>query len=109
MQQWQDALAEAVGLLQVGLTGHDEVLDAERVPCAAVLKVEESMAHPHLRGRKTVRRVKYDTIGEFDIPGMPVKFSGWPDRTEVRASRVGADNSAIVSELLELSAGELRM
>jgi CoA:oxalate CoA-transferase len=84
-----------------------KVLDAERVPCAAVLKVEESMAHPHLRGRKTVRRVKYDTIGEFDIPGMPVKFSGWPDRTDVRASRVGADNAAVMAELLGLAPGEI--
>jgi crotonobetainyl-CoA:carnitine CoA-transferase CaiB-like acyl-CoA transferase len=82
-------------------------LDAERVPCAPVLKVEESMAHPHLRGRKTVRRVKYETIGEFDIPGMPVKFSGWPDRTDVRASRVGADNAAIMAELLGLAPGEI--
>jgi crotonobetainyl-CoA:carnitine CoA-transferase CaiB-like acyl-CoA transferase len=84
-----------------------KLLDAERVPCAPVLKLEDSMAHPHLRGRKTVRRIKHDAIGEFDVPGMPVKFSGWPDRTEVRASRVGADNSAIVSEILGLSAGEV--
>jgi crotonobetainyl-CoA:carnitine CoA-transferase CaiB-like acyl-CoA transferase len=83
-----------------------KLLDAERVPCAPVLKLEDSMAHPHLRGRKTVRRIRHDAIGEFDVPGMPVKFSGWPDRTEVRASRVGADNAAIVSELLGLSAAE---
>jgi crotonobetainyl-CoA:carnitine CoA-transferase CaiB-like acyl-CoA transferase len=88
---------------------HDAIklLDAERVPCAPVLKLEDSMAHPHMRGRKTVRRIKHDAIGEFDVPGMPVKFSGWPDRTEVRASRVGADNAAIVSEILGMSAAEV--
>ncbi len=83
------------------------VLDAERVPCAPVYKVAETMAHPHMRARKTVRRVKDAAMGEFDIPGMPVKFSTWPDRTDVKASRVGADNDAILSEVLGLTAAEI--
>ncbi|HUY37853.1 MAG TPA: CoA transferase, partial [Candidatus Binataceae bacterium] len=83
------------------------LLDAERVPCAPVYKLAESMAHPHLRGRKTVRRVKDEAFGEFDIPGMPVKFSAWPDRTEVKASRMGADNAAIMTEVAGLSASEV--
>ena len=45
------------------------VLDRERVPCAPVLKLEEAMEHPHLRGRKTVRRVHDVALGEFDVPG----------------------------------------
>ncbi len=81
-------------------------LDAERVPCAPVLKLQDAMAEPHLRERKTVRRVKDPAMGEFDIPGMPVKFSAWPDRMDVKASRVGADNLAIVTELAGLSASE---
>ncbi len=83
------------------------LLDRERVPCAPVLKLAEAMAHPHLRGRKTVRRVNDAAIGEFDIPGMPVKFSAWPDRTDVKASRMGADNAAIVGELAELSPADI--
>jgi CoA:oxalate CoA-transferase len=82
-------------------------LDRERVPCAPVLKLEESMAHPHMRGRKTVRRVSDRAIGEFDVPGMPVKFSGWPDRTDVKASRVGEDNDAVLREVLGLSDGKI--
>ncbi|HLK87403.1 MAG TPA: CoA transferase [Candidatus Binataceae bacterium] len=77
-------------------------LDRERVPCAPVLKLEESMEHPHMRGRKTVRRVRDKALGEFDVPGMPVKFSDWPDRTEVKASRVGEDNEAVLREILAL-------
>jgi len=83
------------------------VLDAERVPCAQVFKVEETMAHPHVRARKTVRRVKDALMGEFDIPGMPIKFSSWPDRTDVKASRVGADNDAILSEVLGLTPAQI--
>jgi CoA:oxalate CoA-transferase len=83
------------------------VLDTERVPCAQVFKAEETMAHPHMRARKTVRRVKDAAMGEFDIPGMPVKFSSWPDRTEVKASRVGADNDTVLSEVLGLTAAQI--
>jgi CoA:oxalate CoA-transferase len=78
------------------------VLDRERVPCAPVLKLEEAMAHPHLRGRKTIRRVRDNALGEFDVPGMPVKFSDWPDRTDVKAARVGENNEAVLREMLAL-------
>lgn len=82
-------------------------LDAERVPCAPVLKVEEAMQEPHLRQRKTVRRVKSAQMGEFDIPGMPVKFSTWPTRTDLKASRVGEDNVAILKEVLGMPDAEI--
>lgn len=99
IEQWMQSLPDRETALRY--------LDEQRVPCAPVLKVEEAMAHPHLRGRKTVRHIKNDALGEFDIPGMPVKFSGWPDRTDVKASRVGADNAAILSEVLGMSAAEI--
>jgi crotonobetainyl-CoA:carnitine CoA-transferase CaiB-like acyl-CoA transferase len=67
-----------------------------------VLKLEEAMAHPHLRGRKTIRRVRDNALGEFDVPGMPVKFSDWPDRTDVKAARVGENNEAVLREMLAL-------
>jgi CoA:oxalate CoA-transferase len=82
-------------------------LDKYRVPCGPVLSLEEAMAHPHLRERKTVRRVKDPSFGEFDIPGLPVKFSDWPDRTELKASRLGEDNEAVLHELLGLSDAQI--
>jgi len=84
-----------------------KVLDAERVPCAPVYKLEEAMANPHLRERKTVRRVQHDAIGEFDVPGMPVKFSAWPDRTDVKASSVGGDNELVLREVLGMSEAQI--
>jgi crotonobetainyl-CoA:carnitine CoA-transferase CaiB-like acyl-CoA transferase len=82
-------------------------LDKFRVPCGPVLSLEEAMAHPHLRERKTVRRVGDRAFGEFDIPGFPVKFSDWPDRTDLKASRLGEDNEAVLSEMLGLSKSEI--
>jgi CoA:oxalate CoA-transferase len=83
-------------------------LDKFRVPCGPVLTLEEAMAHPHLRERKTVRRVSDLALGEFDVPGFPVKFSDWPDRTDLKASRIGEDNDAVLRELIGISDDQLR-
>jgi len=82
-------------------------LDKERVPCAPVLSLEEAVDHPHLRERKTVRKASDPRVGEFNLPAMPVKFSAWPDRTDLKASLVGQDNEAILREMLGLSAVEI--
>jgi CoA:oxalate CoA-transferase len=82
-------------------------LDKERVPCAPVLSLDEAIEHPHLRERKTVRKASDPRVGEFNLPAMPVKFSAWPDRTDLKASLVGQDNDAILSEMLGLSAVEI--
>lgn len=83
-------------------------LDQFRVPCGPVLSLEEAMAHPHLRERKTVRRVSDPAFGEFDIPGFPVKFSAWPERTDLKASRLGEDNEAVLREMIGIGDDELR-
>jgi len=83
-------------------------LDKFRVPCGPVLSIEEAMAHPHLRERQTVRRVSDPAFGEFDIPGFPVKFSDWPERTDLKASRLGEDNEAILREMIGSSEAEIK-
>jgi len=82
-------------------------LEAERVPCAPVLTLHEAMAHPHLRQRGTVRRVRDESIGEFDIPGLPVKFSRWADRSEIAADRLGEHNEEVLRKLLSLTDQEI--
>lgn len=78
-------------------------LQKQRVPCAPVLTVNEAMAHPHLRERRTVRRISDPRMGEFDLPGVPAKFSAWPDRTDVRAPLLGEHNEEVLRGLLGLS------
>jgi CoA:oxalate CoA-transferase len=82
-------------------------LEAERVPCAPVLTLPEAMAHPHLRQRRTVRRVKDPAFGEFDIPGFAAKFSEWPERTSLQADLLGQHNEQVLQELLSLSEDEV--
>jgi crotonobetainyl-CoA:carnitine CoA-transferase CaiB-like acyl-CoA transferase len=77
-------------------------LDKERVPCAPVLTLNEAVSHPHLNERKTVRWVNDPQLGKVATPGVPVKFSAWPDRSELRSARLGEDNERILQELLAL-------
>jgi CoA:oxalate CoA-transferase len=84
-----------------------EALEAERVPCAPVLTLGEAMAHPHLRQRGTVRRARDRRIGEFDIPGMPVKFSRWPGRATLHADLLGEHNEEVLRDLLNLTDREI--
>ena len=83
-------------------------LDKERVPCAPVLTVNEALKHPHLNERKTVRWVTDPLLGKIAIPGVPVKFSAWPDRLEVRSARLGEDNEQILHEYLSMPDAQIR-
>jgi len=83
-------------------------MDKERVPCAPVLSLNEAIAHPHLNERKTVRWVEDPLLGRVAIPAVPVKFSAWPDRTELRSARLGEDNERVLRDYLGLSDDRIR-
>jgi CoA:oxalate CoA-transferase len=82
-------------------------MDKERVPCAPVLTVNQAVAHPHLNERQTVRWVQDPLLGKVAIPAVPVKFSQWPDRTELRSARLGEDNQRVLRDYLNLSRQEI--
>jgi CoA:oxalate CoA-transferase len=82
-------------------------LEQAHVPCAPILTVNEAVAHPHLRQRGTVRRVRDPFIGEFDIPGRPVKLSGWPPKENLSAPLLGQDNDTVLKDLLGMSGAEI--
>ena len=82
-------------------------LAAERVPCAPVLTLNEAMALAHVRERGTVRRVHDRHIGEFDIPGLPVKFSRWSTQRDLRADLLGEHNEEVLRQVGGLSDAEI--
>ncbi|MEZ5260196.1 MAG: CoA transferase [Acidimicrobiales bacterium] len=75
-------------------------LQAERVPVAPVLTVTEALAHPHLRQRRAVRTVTNARLGELEVPGMPIRFSGFPDELPLAAAGLGEHNEEIVRSTL---------
>lgn len=75
-------------------------LEAARVPVAPVLSVEQAINHPHLQQRGTVRTVTDRAFGEFQIPGMPLRFSEFPDNLPLEAPFLGEHNEEILTGYL---------
>jgi crotonobetainyl-CoA:carnitine CoA-transferase CaiB-like acyl-CoA transferase len=81
-----------------------EKLRRARVPVAPILSVREAMEHPHLIERGTVRLVSDPILGEFKIPGFPLRFSGFPQELEFDAPLLGEHNSTVLEKYLRYSA-----
>jgi crotonobetainyl-CoA:carnitine CoA-transferase CaiB-like acyl-CoA transferase len=55
------------------------VLREAWIPHAPVLTVEQAMLHPDLIERRTVRTVHDRILGDFQLPGFPLRFSAYPE------------------------------
>jgi len=75
-----------------------------RVPFAQVLSIEEAMAHPHLREREVVQTVNDRFLGEFEVPGFPLRFSGYGRHPTMEAPTLGEHNEPVLREYLGYSA-----
>jgi CoA:oxalate CoA-transferase len=65
-----------------------------------VLSIEEAMAHPHLREREVVRTVNDRFLGDFDVPGFPIRFSGYERHPEMQAPTLGEHNEVVLRDYL---------
>ncbi len=95
IQEWFDSMA-----------GDDEIFrlfDEYRVPYAPVLNVEQAIAHPHLRENEVVRTISDRFLGEFDVPGFPLRFSQYPRHPQLDAPTLGQHNGSILREYLGYS------
>jgi len=101
---------EAISAWLMTLTGTGaaiEVLREAHIPHAPVLTVEEAMKHPHLIERGTVRTVHDRIIGDFQIPGVPLRFSAFPQSLELEAPFLGEHNHQVLARYLGYSGEEI--
>ena len=101
-QQNRDELAELIEEWMATMETDDEVveaLEAHRVPCAKVLAPVDAIGHPHFESRGAVRRVADPVMGEVVIPGMPVRFSEYPEPLELVAASLGEHNEEVLRDL----------
>lgn len=82
-------------------------LEKYRIPCAPVLTLNEAMEHPHLKQRSTIRNVQDEGLGEFQIPGLPVKFSDWEPEEKLRADLLGQHNESVLRDVLNMSENDI--
>jgi crotonobetainyl-CoA:carnitine CoA-transferase CaiB-like acyl-CoA transferase len=81
--------------------------EEHRVPYAQVLSIEEAMAHSHLREREVVRAINDRFLGEFEVPGFPLRFSGYGRHPRTEAATLGEHNEPVLREYLGYSADRI--
>lgn len=106
-------LDEVVALIEGWLAGFADVdsaiahLEQFGVPCAPVLSVAETVAHPHFRERGTVRTINDPVAGEVDIPGHPIKTSDYVANGDYTAPTLGQNNAEILQDILGRSTEDI--
>lgn len=80
------------------------LLGKHHVPVAPILSIRQVMEHPHMRQRGTVRTITDRVAGSFEMPGMPLRFSGFANDLDLQAPYLGEHNTAVLGGLLGLSA-----
>jgi len=100
IEEWivaQKSDDEAVRILQEG-----------HVPVAPVLSIADAINHPHLRARRTIRTITDRVLGELDIPGMPLRFSEFPEDLPLQAPLLGEHNAEILRNYLSYTPDQIQ-
>jgi crotonobetainyl-CoA:carnitine CoA-transferase CaiB-like acyl-CoA transferase len=83
-------------------------LEKHQVPVAPVLSIAETVQHPHHRARGTVRTIHDCIHGDFEMPGMPLKFSQFPKDLPLEAATLGEHNEEVLTTYLGRSKAEVQ-
>jgi len=81
-----------------------QVLDEHRVPCAPVMSIVDTLAHPYFKARDMVRTVPDPILGELTIPGFPFKYSAFPELPDIQAPLLGEHNAEVLRDQLGYTA-----
>lgn len=84
-----------------------EQFEKARFAIGPVLSVPDAMRHPHFQERRVVRTVQDRCFGAIEIPGMPLRFSAFPDELSLEAPYLGEHNRELLTELLGLDETEI--
>jgi crotonobetainyl-CoA:carnitine CoA-transferase CaiB-like acyl-CoA transferase len=84
------------------------ILDENRVPSAPILSVERAVNHPQLRARRTVRQIHDRILGDFLVPGVPLRFSEFPDELALEAPFLGEHNAEVLQRYLGYSPARIK-
>jgi crotonobetainyl-CoA:carnitine CoA-transferase CaiB-like acyl-CoA transferase len=83
------------------------VLEEQRIACAPVLSVVDTIKHPYFKARNMVRTVPDPILGEVTIPGFPLKFSAYPDLPDIQAPLLGQHGAEVLQEYLGYSEAQI--
>jgi CoA:oxalate CoA-transferase len=75
-------------------------LEEFRVPCAPVINPAEAQKYEYFEKRGALRTVQDPILGDFVIPGFPLRFSEQPEFPTLTAPLLGQHNESVLGELL---------
>ncbi len=84
-----------------------KLLEDLHIPVAPVLSVPEAMAHPHLIEREVVRTISDRGYGDLQIPGVPLRFSEFPEKLDLQAPYLGEYNREVLGDILGMSDADI--
>lgn len=84
-----------------------KLLEGLHIPVAPVLSVPEAMEHPHLIEREVVRTISDRGYGDLQIPGVPLRFSEFPEKLDLQAPYLGEFNREIFGDVLGMSDADI--
>lgn len=99
VQAWVDAQASVESIVAT--------LAEHHVPCAPVMSIADVVNTPHMIERGTVRKISDPKLGEVNMPGMPLRFSGFPNNIPLEAAHLGQHNAEVLSSMLGLSSARI--
>ena len=85
-----------------------EALNAESVPVAPVLQIDQALEDPHVKARGIITSVEHTTAGTIRSPGFPVKLSKTPGTIRMPAPLLGQHNEEILTQMLGYSKEQVK-
>jgi CoA:oxalate CoA-transferase len=83
------------------------ILERHHIPAAPILSVEQAMEEEHMRQRGSVRTISDPVLGEFNVPGFPMKFSQTAAVEDLPAPFLGQHNAEVLMQRLNYTADQV--
>ncbi|MBV1930106.1 MAG: CoA transferase [Porticoccaceae bacterium] len=83
------------------------ILGESHIPVAPILSIDQVLHHPHMLERGTVRTISDRGAGEFQMPGMPLRFSAYENDLPLDAPYLGEHTDQILGKLLGMDADKI--
>ncbi len=82
-------------------------LEEYRVPSAPVISPYDATKYEYFEKRGTLRTVQDPILGDFMMPGFPLRFSEQPEIPELTAPLLGEHNQRVLGEVLGYSSARI--
>ncbi len=83
-------------------------LEAQRIPCSPVNNFSQALSDPQVLHRNMVVELRHPGGGSTRGPGNPIKLSRTSEESFSAAPLLGADTERVMTELLGMSADDVR-